>query len=159
MTKLSKLQEQALNEPSLGKEALGCFGVILGSLFLFAIGIVGVGLTVFGLVVSGPWLTGLGIGMATTGLSVGVCSLGFDFDDLTSFNVGFDSNSGLAGWISARGILLFSLGFAVVMTGVILFFFRPSWETWVSAFAMPGLMAFVLVIWFVRRKPTLDDVA
>ena len=159
MTKPSRLQQAALKEPSIAQETLGCLGVILGSLFLFVMGLVGIGLTIFGLIVGNPWFVGLGIGLATTGLSVGAISLGFDCDGLSGASSMFDASTGLAGWLSGRGILFLSVTFALVLNCIMLIFFRPAWETWVSAFAFPALMIVILALSFTRRKPGLDDVA
>lgn len=145
-----------MNDVSLKREAIGCVGVLLGSLFLFGMGLLGAGILVYGLLISNPWLVGLGIGMGTTGLSVGFFGLGFDFDGVNDGLL--SSDTGLIGWVSGRGILMLSVSFALMINCLILFFFRPGWQAWVSSFAFPGVMIMMLVISFSRRKPTLDDI-
>lgn len=146
---VSTAQSAALN-------GLGCLGVLLGSIALFIIGVVGIGVGVWGLLVDNPWLIGLGLGMATTGLSVGFFALGLDIDDVLSGTVGSGS-TGLLGWVSARWLLLLSLVFAVVANGLVLARSGQGWQAWVAAYAVPLPLLAALLIWMIRTKPSIDD--
>jgi len=135
---------------SAAKEALGCLGMLLGSVFLFIAGFVGFGLNVWGVVVGNPYLTGFGLGLWNTGFAIGLFGFGISGPHIRALQGGGTSDM-LFGLVPARWLYVISTGFAMGMAITLLIVFDAEWRVWLTALPLPSLLLVVFLAWIVRR--------